>query len=111
MRRVVTIEDTGFGDGETELARYTEDDTLDRSSEQSLAIVGQVVLAGLRDISASLEQIDRFSEAPTIPAQDLPADERHEPEEPPEAEAAPAERLPAPETPEVAEPPSEVPAT
>lgn len=111
MRRVVTIEDTGFGDGETELARYTEDDTLDRSSEQSLAIVGQVVLAGLRDISASLEQIDRFSEAPTIPAQDLPADERHAPAEPPEAEAAPAERLPAPETPEVAEPPSEVPAT
>jgi len=115
LRRVVTIEDTGFGDGETELARYTEDDTLDRSSEQSLAIVGQVVLAGLRDISASLEQIDRFSEAPTIPAQDLPADERHEPEEPPEAEAeaeaAPAERLPALETPEVAEPPSEVPAT
>ncbi len=111
LRRVVTIEDIGFGDGETELVRYTEDDTLDRSSEQSLAIVGQVVLAGLRDISASLEQIDRFSEAPTIPAQDLPADERHEPEEPPEAEAAPAERLPAPETPEVAEPPSEVPAT
>ncbi|MBW2286630.1 MAG: M28 family peptidase [Deltaproteobacteria bacterium] len=111
MRRVVTIEDTGFGDGETELARYTEDDTLDRSSEESLAIVGQVVLSGLRDISASLEKIDQFSEAPTIPARDVPVNERRESAPPPEADAAPAEPPPVPEAPEAAEPPSEVPAT
>ena len=111
MRRVVTIEDTGFGDGETELARYSEEDTLDRSSAESLAIVGEVVLSGLRDISASLEQIDRFSEAPTIPAQDVPANERRDTVETPEADAAPAEPPPGPETPEVAEPPVEVPAT
>jgi hypothetical protein len=114
MRRVVTIEDTSFGDSDTELARYTEDDSLDRSSETSLAIVGQVVLSGLRDISASLQQIDRFSEAPTIPVQDVPAGERRDSVEPPEAEAeaeveaAPAESppAPAPATPEVAEPPA-----
>jgi glutaminyl-peptide cyclotransferase len=86
MRRVVTIEDTSFGDSDTELARYTEDDSLDRSSETSLAIVGQVALSGLRDISASLQQIDRFSEAPTIPVQDVPAGERHDSVATPETE-------------------------
>ena len=111
MRRVVTIEDTGFGDGETELARYSEEDTLDRSSAESLAIVGEVVLSGLRDISASLEQIDRFSEAPTIPARDVPANERRDTAPTPEADAAPAEPPHGSETPEIAEPPVEVPAT
>jgi glutaminyl-peptide cyclotransferase len=86
MRRVVTIEDTGMAAGETKLARYTEDDTLDRSSEESLALVGQVVLSGLREISASLEKVDRFSEAPTIPAQDVPADERLDGAETPAAD-------------------------
>ena len=105
MRRVVTIEDTRFGDGETQLARYTEDDTLDRSSEESLAIVGQVVLSGLRDISASLEQIDRFSEAPTIPPQDVPANERRDSAETPGAGAAPGPPPPGPEVPEATEPP------
>jgi len=111
MRRVVTIEDTGFGDGGTELARNTEEDTLDHSSEASLAIVGQVVLSGLRDISASLERIDRFSEAPTIPVQDVPAVERRDDVEAPGAEAAPAEPPPAPAIPEAVESPGEVPAT
>lgn len=119
MRRVVTIEDTGFGDGETEFARYDEDDTLERSSEESLAIVGRVVLSGLREISASLQRIDRFSEAPTIPTRDVPANENNEAVEPPEAAAVPAgqppepdssgaaETAPEPDASETAEPPSE----
>jgi Zn-dependent M28 family amino/carboxypeptidase len=112
MRRVVTIEDTRSGAGETELARYTEDDTLDHSSEESLAIVGEVVLAGLRDISASLQQVDRFSEAPTIPAQDVPAGEGRESVVAPEAETAAASAAPppAPEAPEAAAPPGKEPA-
>jgi len=91
MRRIVTIEDTGLGAGDTELGRYTEDDTLASSSEESLAIVGEVALQGLRAISASLQQIDRFSEAPTIPIEDAPAIDRGDSAEAPEsaAEAAP----------------------
>lgn len=112
LRRVVTIEDTGARDGGAEPPRHTEDDTLAHSSQESLAIVGQVVLTGLRDIGASLERIDRFSEAPTVPVQDLPA-----PAPEPEPEPASAEEpaavesdapAPAPEAP-VAPEASEVP--
>jgi hypothetical protein len=94
MRRVITIEDTGFHEGEGSLARYTEDDTLARSSQESLAIVGSVVLAGLRDIAASLQRIDRFAEAPSLPEPSEPA-----PTSAPEPAVAPStapEEAPAP---------------
>ena len=74
MRRVVSIVDPVLGAGDVaDAAEFTADDGLERSSEQSLGVVGEVVLAGLDRISARLAKIDRFSEVP-------------EPEEPSTAE-------------------------
>jgi glutaminyl-peptide cyclotransferase len=80
MRRTVAIVDPHFGAGDLpEAGEHAEDDSLERSSPESLQAVGEVVLASLEVISAWLGKIDRFSEAPVLP----------EPEPEPEAEAAP----------------------
>jgi hypothetical protein len=90
MRRTVNIEGTRRADDGTEIVRFTEDDTIDHSSIESLGAVGDAVLAGLRAISASLVKIDRFSKAPTIPAGDV------SPKPPAEAETAEPEAPDAP---------------
>jgi len=88
MRRTVAIIDPHFGAGELpEAGEHSEDDTLERSSPESLAVVGEVVLASLDTIGAWLVKIDRFSNevAPALEVE-------------PESEVDPApEVAPAPE--------------
>jgi hypothetical protein len=67
MRRAVAIVDPHFGTGELPgPADHSEEDTIARSSPKSLDIVGEVMLASLEAISASLAKIDRFTEAPVV---------------------------------------------
>jgi len=76
MRRTVAIVDPHFGGDELlDPADHSEEDTLDRSSPRSLAIVGQVMLGSLESISARLAKIDRFSEAPVIAEPEPRADD------------------------------------
>jgi hypothetical protein len=92
MRRTVAIVDPHFGADEVpDSGPYSEDDRLDRSSPESLAVVGDVTLASLHAISAALVRIDRFSEAPVFvkPEPALPEPEPESTEAPPAGEAAP----------------------
>lgn len=103
VRRAVLIMDTSFG-GDEPPGFYadTEDDTLDRCSPQSLGAVGEVTLASLREISAHLEKIDRFAdaplEAPAVPSEPPWPGPRSEPQAGPGAapSTAPAEDAPPP---------------
>lgn len=101
VRPSVAIVDPSLGAPGAAAGAHTEDDTLARSSAESLEIVGRVALAGIEDITARLRKIDRYAEVP-VEADPPPAEAATEPERAesaakPEPEAAPlpvAEPLP-----------------
>ena len=62
FRRVMIVIDDRFGGDEAPGVYWqTEEDTLERCDPESLAIVGAVTNAGLRDVVALLRKVDRFS--------------------------------------------------
>jgi hypothetical protein len=93
VRTSVAIVDPHFGAPDAEAGVHSEDDTLARSSAESLEIVGRVALAAIEDITAQLRKIDRYSEVPVIanppPAEATAADEEPESAAKPESEAPP----------------------
>jgi hypothetical protein len=112
MRRVVAFSDTKFG-GEESPGSYwhTEDDDLEHVSQQSLLVVGEVVLLGLEDVSEMLAKIDRFAKPreSADAAASQASEETDTPSEPAPAgePPAPAEEPSAPATPE--QPPAQMP--
>jgi hypothetical protein len=84
FRRVMIVSDDRFGGDEAPGVYWqTEEDTLEQCDPESLAIVGAVTNAGLREVAALLQKVDRFSRRP-VPA----------------PEAAPVEAVESVETPE-----------
>jgi len=82
FRRVMLVVDDRFGGDEAPGVYWqTEDDTLERCDPASLAIVGAVTNAGLRDVVALLQKVDRFSRKP-VPAPDAKPTEAAETPEP-----------------------------
>lgn len=88
VRQLMSVIDDRFGGDEAPGVYWqTEDDTLEQCDPQSLAIVGEVTDAGLRDEVAVLQKVDRFSQRPVPAAEPEPVEE----EPAPEAEPAPGE--------------------
>lgn len=82
FRQVVAISDIRYGGTETPGDFWrTDEDNLDHVSSESLGVVGEVVLEGLRDISSHLRRVDAHTQV-TRPADDL---EPAEPEASPDA--------------------------
>ena len=68
FRRVMIVIDDRFGGDEAPGVYWqTEEDTLEQCDPESLAIVGAVTNAGLREVVALLRKVDRFSRRP-VPA-------------------------------------------
>ena len=75
FRRVMIVSDDRFGGDEAPGVYWqTEEDTLEQCDPESLAIVGTVTNAGLREVVALLQKVDRFSRKPIPPAEEEPAD-------------------------------------
>jgi glutaminyl-peptide cyclotransferase len=75
FRRVMIVSDDRFGGGQAPGVYWqTEEDTLEHCDPESLAIVGTVSLAGLREVVALLQKVDRFSRKPVPPPEVAPAD-------------------------------------
>lgn len=73
FRRFVALMDMRYG-GDTIPGPYTgtAKDTLENCSAESLGTVGEVMNAGLRDIAALLQKVDRFSTPPAAPPAPAP---------------------------------------
>lgn len=86
MRRVLLITDSRFGGDEPPGTHsHTEQDDLESCSAESLATVGRVSEAALRDITGTLAKIDRFARRPVPPEPETePAASEEEPQEAPE---------------------------
>jgi hypothetical protein len=75
FRRVMLVSDDRFGGDEAPGVYWqTEEDTLEQCDPESLAIVGTVTNAGLREVVALLRKVDRFSRKPVPPPEAEPAD-------------------------------------
>ncbi len=100
LRRAVLVMDESFGGEEPPgIYAYTEDDTLEHSSPQSLGAVGEVVHETLEEISARLAKIDSFAGAPLRePVGPTSLSPRSRSPAPPE-DAAPSSGTPATEPP------------
>jgi hypothetical protein len=91
IRRVMAIIDDRFGGDEAPgIYRETEEDTLERCDPESLAIVGTVGKAGLEEVVALLQKVDRFSRRP-VP---VPPPEPVEAPEPPGVSPGPVNPSP-----------------
>ena len=104
FRRVMLVIDDRFGGDEAPGVYWqSEEDTLEQCDPESLAIVGTVTNAALRDVVALLRKVDRFSERP------VPAPPPEPAEAPDSAEAAdtpePAEGAETPDSAEAADTP------
>jgi hypothetical protein len=83
FRRVMAVIDDRFGGDEAPGVYWqTEEDTLERCDPESLAIVGAVTNAGLRDVVALLRRVDRFSRRPVPAPQAEPVEAVETPEPP-----------------------------
>jgi hypothetical protein len=79
FRRVMLVVDDRFGGDEAPGVYWqTEDDTLEHCDPASLGMVGAVTNAGLRDVVALLQKVDRFSRRP-VPVPDADPAETPEP--------------------------------
>ena len=84
FRRVMIVSDDRFGGDEAPGVYWqTEEDTLEQCDPESLAIVGAVSNAGLREVAALLQKVDRFSRRP-VPVAGAEPVEAAEPVETPE---------------------------
>jgi hypothetical protein len=86
FRRVMVVSDDSFGGDEAPGVYWqTEEDTLEQCDPESLAIVGAVSNAGLREVVTLLRKVDRFSRRPVpVPeAEPVDAVETLEPPGPP----------------------------
>ncbi len=89
FRQVVALSDIRYGGSEPPGDFWrTAEDNLDHVSKESLAIAGEVVLEGLRDIAAHLQRVDAHSQRPVPEVQeaDGPEAEGSEPEAPEETQ-------------------------
>jgi hypothetical protein len=83
FRRVMSVIDDAFGGDEAPGVYWqTEEDTLAQCDPQSLAIVGTVSNAGLREVAGLLWKVDRFSRRPAPAPQEEPAEAVETPEPP-----------------------------
>jgi hypothetical protein len=96
LTRVVVLADTSFG-GDEPPGPYadTADDDLAHCAAESLDVVGQVAIEGLRAIAQRLRRIDRFAESPIRATEVMRlehlAETENEAEAPPESEASESE--------------------
>jgi len=90
FRRVMIVSDDRFGGDEAPGVYWqTEEDTLEQCDPESLAIVGRVTNAGLREVVALLQKVDRFSRRP-VPAPEVEPVEIPEPPGTAEEETVPS---------------------
>jgi Zn-dependent M28 family amino/carboxypeptidase len=75
FRRVMLVSDDAFGGDEAPGVYWqTAEDTLEQCDSESLAIVGAVSNAGLREVVTLLQKVDRFSRRPVPAAEAEPAE-------------------------------------
>jgi len=97
FRRVMIVSDDSFGGDEVPGVYWqTEEDTLERCDPQSLAIVGAVTNAGLREVVTLLRKVDRFSRKPVPPPEAEPVDAVESVETPDSPGTAEEETVPSP---------------
>ena len=81
VRRVMAVIDDRFGGDEAPgIYWQTEEDTLERCDPESLAIVGSVSNAGIRQVVALLRRVDLFSRKPVPAPQPEPVEAADTPE-------------------------------
>jgi hypothetical protein len=93
----MVVSDDSFGGDEAPGVYWrTEEDTLEQCDPESLAIVGAVTNAGLREVVTLLRKVDRFSRRP-VPVPEAEPVDAVEPRETPEPPgAAEEETVPSP---------------
>jgi hypothetical protein len=91
------VSDDSFGGDEAPGVYWqTEEDTLEQCDPQSLAIVGAVTNAGLREVVTLLRKVDRFSRKPIPPPEVEPVEAVESVETPDSPGAAEEEAVPSP---------------
>ncbi len=97
FRRVMIVSDDSFGGDEAPGVYWqTEEDTLEQCDPQSLAIVGAVSNAGLREVVTLLRKVDRFSRKPVPPPEVEPVEAVESVQTPDSPGAAEEEAVPSP---------------